>query len=128
MKVNNIITIEEANHRSSKNWTLNNDCDFHGIVDGYVCGFCVEAIKDGKIGYGSCCFTNDIEEILDPEYNNYWNDLGISANLLELNGWTITGDIAFRGYYTEEYDFNEREEYYLDASKEVEELFNTYVI
>lgn len=124
----NIITVKEFNARSGKNWKDENTCDFHGIIPGYICGFCVEAEKDGKVNAGSCCFTNDYEEIINPEYNRNWNDLGISENLLNMNGWKATGNIVFRGYYTEHWDYEEREEYYLDASDEVKKLWEEYVI
>lgn len=123
----NIITIDEFNKRSGKDWKLDNDCEFLGIIPGYICGFCVEAEKDGKISAGSCCFTNDYEEILNPNYSRVWNDLGISEDLLNVNGWVATGNIIFRGYFTEHYDY-EREEYYIDASKEVIDTWNKYVI
>ena len=45
----NIISISEFNERSGKNWSHNNDCEFHGVIPGYVCGWNVEATKDGKI-------------------------------------------------------------------------------
>ena len=124
----NIITIDEFNARSGKNWKTDNDCEFHGILPGYICGFNVEAKKDGKIDAGSTCFTNDFEEIRNPWTCDNWNDLGISEDLLNCNGWTATGNIVFRGYFTSEYDWEEREEYYLDASKEVEEIWNKYVV
>ena len=124
----NVITIEEFNNRSGKNWTTDNDCEFYGVIPGYICGFCVEAEKDGKISAASRCYTNDWEEIRNPNYDRDWNSLGISEDLLNLNGWTATGNIVFRGYFTEHYDFSEREEYYVDASKKaLDDYFNLKV-
>ena len=120
----NVITVQEFNARSGKDWTLENDCEFHGIIPGYICGFCVEATKNGKIDAASCCFTNDYEEIRNPNYNRDWNDLGISEDLLSMNGWEATGNIVFRGYFTEHYDFDERDNYYMDASEEVKNLLS----
>lgn len=122
-----IITMDEFVERSGKKWKMNNDCEFHGVISGYVCGFCVEAEKDGTISAGSCCFTNDYEEIRNPNSCRDWNDLGISEDLLNMNGWNATGNIIFRGYFKPEYDFDEREEVYLDASDEVMNLYNEYV-
>lgn len=124
----NVITLDEANARGKMNWSKENDCEFHGIIPGYVCGFNLEVTKDGKFKYASCVFTNDFEEILNPEDNEYWNDLGISENMYASNGWKSTGNIVFRGYYTEHYDYDEREEYFMDASKEVEDLWKKYVV
>jgi hypothetical protein len=124
----NIISISEFNERSGKNWSHNNDCEFHGVIPGYVCGWNVEATKDGKIDAASTVFTNDYEEIRNPWSEEHWNDLGISEDLLNCNGWEATGNIVFRGYYSEHYDFEEREEYYKDASKEVEEIWDRYVV
>lgn len=124
----NVITVSEFNAKSGENWSLNNVCEFMGEISGYVCGFNVEATKEGKISAGSCCFTNDYEEILDPNYNESWNDLGISAELMSYNGWEATGNIIFRGYFEEHYDFEEREYYYTDASEEVMSLRDKYSV
>ena len=123
----NIITIDEFNAHSGKNFSHSNDCEFKGIISGYICGFNVECEKDGIIDCGSTCFTNDYEEILNPNENSVWNDLGISEDLLNLNGWKTTGNIVFRGYYIEDYDFEERDWYYTDASDEVMNIWNKYI-
>lgn len=124
----NVISFDEAVVRGNLNWHKRNICDFHGVIPGYVCGFNLEVMKDGKIGYGSTCFTNDYEEILNPWENDVWNDLGISEDLCNCNGWKATGNIVFRGYYTEHWDSCEREEYFTESSDEVENLWDKYVI
>lgn len=123
----NVITVDEAIKNGNWKWNKReNDCDFYGIVSGYICGWCLEYQKNGEIGYGSMTCTNDYEEIINSEYD--WNSLGISAECASHNGWEPTGNIVFRGYYTEDYDYDEREEYVVDASKEVVELFKKYVV
>lgn len=123
----NIITIDEFLKKSGKTWSRDNDCEFKGIIPGYVCGWNVEAKRDGIIDAGSTCFTNDYEEILNPNESSYWNDLGISEDLLNHNGWRATGNIVFRGYYIEDYDFEEREWYFTDASDEIINLWDKYI-
>ena len=126
----NVITVDEAIKNGTYKWNKHkNDIDFLGIIPGYVCGWCVEVKKqNGEIGYCSCTFTNDYEEIRDPNYYSDWNSLGISAELASYNGAEPTGNIVFRGYHSEEYDWKEREEYYLDKSEEVLNLWNKYVV
>ena len=128
MKKTTIISIEQFNSRSGKNWGNDNVCEFRGIIPGYVCGFNVECEKDGVISACSTCFTNDFEYIMNPQFDANWNDLGISEDFASHNGWKSTGNIVFRGYYYSEYDWEEREEYFTDASKEVEALWDKYVI
>ena len=127
-----VITMDQV-RANGYNWRDDNDCEFKGIVPGYICGWNVEVQKGGKIDYCSCTFTNDYEQMFIPGYwDGEWhcdyNELGISADLASTNGWEVTGNIAFRGYFTEHYDWEEREEYYTDASKEVVALFNKYCV
>ena len=122
----NIITMKEFLKRSGKTWKITNDCEFRGVIPGYVCGWNLEVEKDGKIDCGSCVFDNDYE-VIRNSIDDY-NDLGISEELCSYNGWKATGNIVFRGYFTEHYDFEEREEYYTDASEEVENLWKKYVV
>lgn len=124
----NIITLDEFNARSGKNWDKDNDCRFVGIIPGYVCGFNVECEKDGVISSGSCCFTNDFDDIRNPNVCKDWNELGISEDMLNMNGWKATGNLVFRGYYIEHYDWREGEEYFTNASESVMNLWNKYVI
>lgn len=130
-----IITTKEARDSGAYKWYHDSDPkNFYGYIPGYVCGFCVEVIKHDAttdvIDYCSCTFTNDFEYIHLPEDNegkltDRWNDLGISANW---SGWEPTGRIVFRGYYSEVCDWDEREEYYVDKTSEVEYLMNKYSI
>lgn len=124
-----IITVDEAIKKGA-NWTdeaKENACDFHGYMPGYVMGFNLEVIRDGKYGYGSCVYTNDYQEILNPDYCENWNELGLSESCCALNDYRATGNIVFRGYFTEHYDPVEREEYVKKASEEVEALWHKYV-
>lgn len=121
-----VITMKEYLKRSGETWNISNDCEFLGVISGYVCGFNLEVEKDGKIGCGSCVFDNDYEEIRNTM--NDYNDLGISEELCSYNGWKPTGNIVFRGYFTEHWDFEERDNYYTDASEEVKNLWNKYVV
>ena len=121
-----VISLDEFNVRSGLGWKDDNACEFRGIIPGYICGFNVEVEKNGKIDACSCCFTNDYEEIRNPWECDNWNELGLCLD--GLNGWKATGNIVFRGYHIEDYDYEERENYYIDASKEVESLWKKYVV
>lgn len=121
-----VITMKEYLKRSGETWDISNDCEFLGVIPGYVCGFNLEVEKDGKIGCASCVFDNDYEEIRNTMSD--YNDLGISEELCSYNGWKPTGNIVFRGYFTEHWDFEERDNYYVDASEEVKNLWNKYVV
>ena len=125
-----IITVDEAIVNGTYKWEkTENDCEFKGYVPGYVCGWCVEVKKqNGEIGYCSMTCTNDFDEIKDPNSCTDWNELGISANCAFYNGWVPTGNIVFRGYFEEYYDYDEREDFVKDASKEVIGLFNKYCV
>lgn len=113
-----------------------NDCEYHGMLDGYCAGFCVEVrTADGKLGYSGVDFvpSNEGTDILLPELENGsladgYNGLGIMAFSCLHSGNTLTGRIVFRGYYTEHYDWRERETFYKDASAEVEELWKKWVV
>lgn len=121
-----VITMKEYLERSGETWNISNDCEFLGVIPGYVCGFNLEVEKDGKISCGSCVFDNDYEEIRNTI--SEYNDLGISEELCSYNGWKPTGNIVFRGYFIEHWDFEERDNYYTDASEEVKNLWNKYVV
>lgn len=116
----NIITVNDAIANGTWKWgKTSNDVEFKGIITGLVCGVCVECSKDGKIDYCSIVFTNDLDEIKMPSYTEVtdWNSLGISADLASSNGWRPTGNIVFRGYYNESWDFEERCECYIPVIK-----------
>lgn len=124
-----IITVDEAIKKNTWTWGhRENDCEFLGEVPGYVCGWDVEVKRGDEISYCSMTCTNDFEEIILPDADYNWNELGVSAENAKWNGWEPTGVIVFRGYFTEHYDPFEREEYIKDASKEVIGLFKKYVV
>lgn len=60
-----------------------------------------ECTKDGEISYSSVTFNYGMPE-----------DCEITVDLCRWNGWEPTGRVIFRGYYTEHYDFDERDFYY----------------
>jgi len=125
----NVITVDEAIKNGSYKWDKReNDCDFYGIVPGYICGWSVECENNGEIHYCPMTCTNNYDEILLPEEDYDWNELGISVQSFVWYGWEPTGNIVFRGYFVEKYIPEEREEYIVDASKEVVELFKKYVV
>ena len=122
----NVITLEDAVNKGLCTWEDENACEFHGVIPGYVCGFCVEMQNgDGKIQYTSCTFTNDYEEIRNPYKVKDYNYLGLATDCAI--GWEPTGNIMFRGYFREDYDLEEREYCYEDASSEALDLLSKYM-
>lgn len=113
----NVISVETAIANGFYTWGKSeNDCDFYGIIPGFVCGFCLEATNGIKTDYSSCIFTNDFDAIKIPNIDENWNELGIMAELVECNGYKPTGNLVFRGYFGEQYDYDYLEVYYTDAS------------
>ena len=124
-----IISVDEAIKNGWEWGHHENDCEFKGEFPGYVCGWSVQVRDEntGKIGYCSMVCTNDFEEIRDPYTDENWNELGISADCCKAN-IVATGNIVFRGYWEEHYDWYDREEYVTPASKEVMNLFDKYCV
>lgn len=74
-----------------------------GPIKGYVRGYNVEVVKNGKIDWMSCVWIREsIEEYVNDESTRYWYlDCGV----------TPTGRVSFRGYGIERYDPDERDTY-----------------
>jgi hypothetical protein len=73
----------------------------NGPITGYVRGYNVEVVKNGKVDWMSCVWLkSSIEDYVNDEYTRYWYmDCGV----------TPTGRISFRGYGIESYDPDERD-------------------
>lgn len=100
----------------------------YGEVPGYMIGFNVEVVNDkGELDYMSSRYLyGDIEEALNEEKEAWGYIYG--EDTCNYKGYYITGRLVFRGYFTEEYDWEEREEYIIDASDEVESFMSKYMI
>jgi hypothetical protein len=86
-----------------------------GIIPGYLRGYNIEVTTtDGRTDWLSANYIwGEPEDALNDEYN-LWRRSDW--------GWVPTGRITFRGYYTEHYDFEEREEYVVNADDVNEEV------
>lgn len=86
-----------------------------GIVPGYVRGYNIEVTTpNGTTSWLSSNFIHgEPEDDLNDEYN-LWRRSDW--------GWVPTGRITFRGYYTEHYDYEERDEYVVEADELNEEV------
>lgn len=86
-----------------------------GVIPGYVRGYNIEVTTSkGATDWLSCNFIyGEPEDELNDEYN-LWRRSDW--------GWVPTGRITFRGYYTEHYDYEEREEYVVEAEELNEEV------
>ena len=86
-----------------------------GIILGCVRGYNIEVTTpNGTTDWLSCNFIHgEPEDELNDEYN-LWSRSDW--------GWVPTGRITFRGYYTEYYDFEDREEYLKEATDLNEEV------
>lgn len=120
-----VITLAMANKKGCT-WEDENACEFHGVIPGYVCGFCVEITNGNEIHYTDCTFTNDYEEIRNPWFHKDWNYLGLAVDGCSAD-WKPTGNIMFRGYFREDYDWEERDFCYTDASFEALDLLSKYM-
>lgn len=101
-----IIDKEEA--KKITGWeTFMVDYEYRGVIPGYFCGYNFEVItRDGKIDFFSTTFTClTPDELMNSDCEYY-------AEFIEDCGCKPTGRVIFRGYYTEGYDFDERETYY----------------
>ena len=72
-----------------------------GQIPGYVRGYNVEVVKNGKTDWMSCTWIHGtIEDYVNEESTQFWyQDLGVNP----------TGRISFRGYGVEKYDPSERD-------------------
>ena len=141
-----VVTVDEVIKEGVYPWNKGkNDIDYKGDIPGYMVGFCLEIKKaDGSLGYASCQFVDKLENLtlyMADSYEEY-NDIGcqkvpgmtradwdvfITWDLCDRDGNQPTGRVVFRGYFEEKYDFEERDNYYVDKSEEVEQLFSQYV-
>ena len=96
---------------ASSIWPTAEDFTDFGAKPGLVRGYNVEVkTLDGKVDWLSCNFFYE-----EPEayYNNDFNTWRF-----EEHGWTPTGRICFRGYYKEEYSWEERETFVVPVKVE----------
>ena len=87
-------------------WNRDMDQEYKGLIPGYACGYNFEVTKDGVTDFESCTFEYDTPDgVMAPGslYPDFLFDVGCEP----------TGRVIFRGYYTEEYDIEEREEYFV---------------
>lgn len=88
-------------------WTCE---EYHGVIPGYVCGYNFEVTdRNGRTDFMSCQFEyGDPSEVAQGESQTW---------LMEDCGLTYTGRVAFRGYYEEHYDFEERDTFYTKVDR-----------
>lgn len=125
-----IIDTATANATGFYKWFgAENDCQYYGEIPGYVRAFCVEVRKDNALGYSSVVFVPACEgtEMRFPMNGRDYTELGLVAEMCVDRGYTPTGRIVFRGYYTAEWDADEYEEYFVPASDEVVSMWNKWV-
>lgn len=117
MKKFEIIRIKDT----TTGWKEENDMKDLGVIQGYLRGYNIEIEKDGELDYVSCLYVHgELEDYLQSELDAY--GVIIATDYAESKGWKITGRAIFRGYYTEEYDPEEREWFVYNASNEVKKL------
>ena len=101
-EVYNMTTFTEYVNASSI-WPTAKDYTDLGERPGFVRGYNVEVVKDGKTDWVSCSWFEG-----DP--NIYFND-EFHTWLNAEHGWEYTGRICFRGYGVEMWDPEERDFY-----------------
>ena len=75
------------------------DCEFHGLDNRYVCGWQFELVRDGKAGWSDVKFFCGMPEECAAEQARYWDMIGCEP----------TGTVIFRGYFVEEFDYEDRD-------------------
>ena len=91
------------------------DQEYKGLIPGYLCGYNFEVTKNGVTDFASCKFSyNTPDDIMN-------NNEGYYVYFLEDYECVPTGRVIFRGYYTKEYDIDERESYVLRVQMQVNE-------
>lgn len=86
-------------------WDIDMDQEYKGLIPGYLCGYNFEVTKNGVTDFASCTYSPCTPDDLMNNNRDYYSDF------LQDCGCTPTGRVIFRGYYIEEYDINEHEEY-----------------
>ena len=87
-------------------WPTAKDHEYKGVQKGLCTGWNIEVTSwKGQTYWMDTTFT-----WLSPE--QYFND-DFHTWMYEEDGLTPTGRICFRGYFIEEYDFDERDYYYV---------------
>ena len=76
---------------------------FTGIKPHMACGWQFELTRDGKTGWGSVEFHFGTADECAASMDEFWAFMGCKP----------TGRVVFRGYYSEEYDCEERDWYYV---------------
>ena len=76
---------------------------FTGLKPGMACGWQFELTRDGKTGWGSVMFDFFTADECAARNEEFWGFMGCVP----------TGRVVFRGYYSEEYDIEERDWYYV---------------
>lgn len=111
-----IMNCEEAKRVTG--WTIDMDQEYKGVIPGYACGYNFEVTKNGVTDFASCTYSHlTPEDLMDLEKDWY-------SDFLQDCGCTPTGRVIFRGYYQEEYDIDEREEYFVRVLVQTKEMIN----
>lgn len=101
-----IITVDKFNKDHGTNWE-SSMTEYRGDELGFMIGVTPEIrLKDGTLDTESTTFINSLEELDD----DFW--VCHRADMAYKYEWT--GRLVFRGYYTEYYDFEERDNYYIE--------------
>ncbi len=116
--IKKIFTLKEAIRAGLVKWSAENDAPYYGPIPGYVMAFNYEWKNDnGEITYSSAEFGHSLDVLMMNPHN-------YSKETYEDLGYSFTGNIIFRGYYSEEYIPEERDFGYVNASNEVVRLMN----
>lgn len=107
--------------KASEIWETAKDYNDLGDVMGLARGYNIEvSTKDEKTHWLSCEFVfGSPEEHFNDDFHTWY---------YEEHGWTPTGRIAFRGYYEEHWDYEEREECYREISEEEVIKMSKYIV
>ena len=105
---------------------VSKDC---GYIEGFLRGYNVELKHKvtGKTEYASAVYVPTTLEAYYQQMMDAWGDVGYEPFEMERsNGFEPTGRAVFRGYFIEEYDPIERENYVTEADNQANKLLSDY--
>lgn len=103
-----MITIDEFNKDHGTEWKAPLS-EYKGEIPGFYIGVTPEIIlKDGTLDAESTTFIYGIEDLNDDFWTWHRSDMSYKYE------WT--GRLVFRGYYSSHYDYEERDEYFVEEN------------
>jgi len=103
-----MITVDEFNKEHGTSWKAPKS-EYSGEVQGLYLGVNPEVVlEDGTLDAESTTFICNIDELDNDFWTWHREDMSYK--------YSWTGRLVFRGYYSSHYDFEERDEYFIEET------------